>query len=193
MRGSFIHRVLFFEETDEFALYENKEKPFVDKQAAPWKNLPRNVWVIWDTGLKSSRVITQLSIEKMREKAEQSGFKLHIVDLKNMHQYLDENTIKRIDYAVKNAAIKTHDTTKTNLMRIALVVKHGGIYMDSTFILLDNLDWLVNIAREPSQYIYNRYGKLPRLLMTFHPWYGNPADWTVDPRVSTKKSWQLAY
>lgn len=92
-----------------------------------------------------------------------------------------------------NAKIKTFATTRSNLIRIALVLKHGGVYMDSTFILLDGLEWIVNIDQYPSEYIFNRYGSLPRVLLTFHPWYANPSDWQIDEVANTKSAWHLAY
>lgn len=60
------------------------------------------------------------------------------------------------------------------MVRIALLYKYGGVYIDTTFILVDNFDWILNIARYPSQYIYNRYGELPKILGTFHPWWSTP-------------------
>lgn len=82
---------------------------------------------------------------------------------------------------------------RPDLWRIAIVAKHGGVYFDSTFVLLKDLDWLIDIARWPTQYIYNRYGKLPRAVFSFHPWFGNSADWELDLRVHTKSQWHMGY
>jgi hypothetical protein len=58
---------------------------------------------------------------------------------------------------------------------------------------MENLDWLVNIGRYPSQHIFNRFGHLPKVVML---WYGqgaSPFDWKIDERYNTKSMWHLAY
>lgn len=88
--------------------------------------------------------------------------------------------IDRIDNAIKNAKVTTHTTTKPDLLRIALMIKHGGVYMDATCLILDDFDWLTGIAKAPTEIIFNRYGVLPKLLMTYHTWYGHPMMWEFD-------------
>lgn len=62
--------------------------------------------------------------------------------------------------------------TKSDLVRLALVYKHGGIYLDASTIAVESLDWLVNIAKFPNKYIYNRYGELPSVFLFFNPYDG---------------------
>lgn len=53
--------------------------------------------------------------------------------------------------------------------------------MDASFIILESLSWIVNIANYPSEYIFNRYGDLPKVFMYFNPHYGCPYDeWKLD-------------
>jgi hypothetical protein len=52
--------------------------------------------------------------------------------------------------------------------------------MDATTVAMDNFDWFVNIGRYPSQYIFNRFGHLPKVFIFMYPHYGNPFDWDVD-------------
>ena len=54
-----------------------------------------------------------------------------------------------------------------DMMRMELLIKHGGIYMDMTTYLQEDIDWILNIARLPSHLIYNRFESLPKLLMSF--------------------------
>lgn len=66
--------------------------------------------------------------------------------------------------------------------------------MDASYILLENLDWLINIASYPSEYVFNRYGELPEVFMFFNPNYGCPYnEWVVDTNFNTKSLWHLAY
>ena len=73
------------------------------------------------------------------------------------------------------------------------MARYGGIYMDVSYIPIETFDWIINIARYPTQYIYNRYGQLPRILMLFHPHYGQPFEWTYDPAANTKQMLLTAY
>jgi mannosyltransferase OCH1-like enzyme len=80
-----------------------------------------------------------------------------------------------------------------DLIRLALVAKYGGVYMDLSYIMLENFNWLINITKYPSNLIFNRYGKRPNNFMFFHPHYGSPFMWDVDPKVNSKIGWQLGY
>jgi mannosyltransferase OCH1-like enzyme len=48
--------------------------------------------------------------------------------------------------------------TRSDLYRLALLHAHGGVYIDASTIITDNFSWIENIARFPSQFIFNRYG-----------------------------------
>ena len=76
--------------------------------------------------------------------------------------------------------LNIYPQSKADLIRLALLAKHGGIYMDASFMAIESFDWLVNIGKYPSQYIFNRFGSLPRVFMMFHPHYGSPFEWTID-------------
>ena len=62
--------------------------------------------------------------------------------------------------------------SKGDLVRLALLVEHGGVYFDVSYAPLTNLDWLANIGKYPSHHIYNRYGNLPKVIMHYHPQWG---------------------
>ena len=82
---------------------------------------------------------------------------------------------------------------KYDLYRLALVAKYGGVYMDASYILLQDLDWLVKIAQQPSSLIFNRYGTHPKVFLFFHPHYGSPFDFHYDDKINSKVAWHLGY
>lgn len=82
---------------------------------------------------------------------------------------------------------------RSSLVRLALVARHGGVYIDLTNILLDNLDWLVKIGKYPTEHIMNRYGDFPNVLMFWDPLAGSPVEWKIDQQANTKSQWQLSY
>jgi len=65
--------------------------------------------------------------------------------------------------------------------------------MDVSFFVVENFGWLLDIARYPSQSIFNRYGELPKMFMFFHPHYGSLFDWKYDPHANTKMAWLASY
>lgn len=82
--------------------------------------------------------------------------------------------LNKIQFTLKNAKVRTYPQSKSDFYRLALVAQHGGIYMDASYLLVENLDWLLNIGKYPTEYIFNRYGDLPNNLMFWHPHYGSP-------------------
>ena len=72
------------------------------------------------------------------------------------------------------------------MLRLALVYRHGGVYMDIATLLRGDLEWLWDIASLPSQYVFNRYGEVPRMLTMFYAFSGGPGKWVVDPAFNTK-------
>ena len=89
--------------------------------------------------------------------------------------------------------MQTFVQSKGDLVRLALLVEHGGVYFDVSYAPLTNLDWLVNIGKYPSHHIYNRYGHLPKVMMHYHPQWGGVFEWKVDPKYNTKAQWNLPY
>jgi len=67
--------------------------------------------------------------------------------------------------------------SESDLYRLVLLYKYGGVYIDAATITVQNFDWLIDIAKFPSQYIYNRYGKLPSVLLLWNPNFGGQFEW----------------
>lgn len=166
----------------------------INENAKPWNELPKIIWIYWHSGLEKSNIIYKLCADNMKRYGSESGFKVEIVSDSNLQDFLDSDTIDSIEFAVNHqASIMKSKYIKYDLIRLALVAKHGGIYMDLSYILLENLNWLVSIAKYPSNFIFNRYGENPKAFMFFHPHYGSPFIWKVDPVVNSKITWQLGY
>ena len=57
----------------------------------------------------------------------------------------------------------------------------------------ENYDWVTNITRIPSNLIWNRFGKEPKVFMFWNTYYGHPMDWKYDEKLNIKKAWHLSY
>jgi len=57
--------------------------------------------------------------------------------------------------------VKVFRPTLSDMYRLALMYKYGGVYFDVATVSLQNFDWIIDIAKLPSQFIFNRFGELP--------------------------------
>lgn len=153
------------------------EKPMVNLTAKRWDSLPKILWLFWNKGLKKATIGNLLCIENLKKSAEQSGFEVREINNTNIEYYIGKDLNERFDRVIKNRKIPTFPQTKSNFVRKAIVHKYGGIYLDVSYFALESFDWILNIAQYPSEYIFNRYGELPKMLMFFHPHYGQPFRW----------------
>jgi hypothetical protein len=59
---------------------------------------------------------------------------------------------------------------------------------------INDYDWILDIGRFPSQFIFNRFGRTPKVLMSCHPFDGQPGAWSnqqIDTGRSIKAQWHL--
>jgi len=52
---------------------------------------------------------------------------------------------------------------------LTILSQEGGIFIDSSYVVLDKFDWLVNIASMSPKYINNRFGEVPSIFMFTNP------------------------
>lgn len=64
------------------------------------------------------------------------------------------------------------------------------MWIDPLLFVSENFDWLRWIGKE--KFVWNRYGDLPKAVLTFHPHYGSPFEWTYNGE-GEKESWHLSY
>lgn len=88
--------------------------------------------------------------------------------------YLDKSTLNSIESRLQFAKLELSKQLPSDLYRLAILHKHGGVYLDVSIVSLQNFDWIVNIGKYPSQYIFNRFGSNPNIFMVFHPFMGQP-------------------
>lgn len=67
---------------------------------------------------------------------EKSGFKLQEVNNSNIKDFLDAQTIEMIEYTIKNGKMNIFTQTKSDLIRLALLYKHGGVYVDASTLAI---------------------------------------------------------
>lgn len=88
------------------------------------------IWVCWLQGIESAPDIVKCCINSIRQNAE--GI-LHIITYENYSSYVD---IEKIIIEKHEAGLisKTHFS---DILRLALLYKYGGIWMDATVLLME--------------------------------------------------------
>lgn len=135
MEGSFIQKI-FYPNTSLPFIKNNNEKKFVNKTNEAWSSLPKIIWVFWDKGLSNAAVNNQICVENLRRMGKLTGFTVNEVNLSNINNYLDADTLAKIKNSLTNAKLKIYPQSQGDLYRLALLAKYGGIYMDASFIAL---------------------------------------------------------
>jgi mannosyltransferase OCH1-like enzyme len=68
--------------------------------------------------------------------AKAAGFQVNLVNDSNLHQFIPKQTLDIVNDAIKNAKMGIMPQTKSDFVRLALLLTHGGIYLDSTYFFL---------------------------------------------------------
>lgn len=72
-----------------------------------------------------------------------------------------------MESALTNVKMTLEVTTKADLMRMLLLIENGGVWMDLSTILLDNLDWLNNL-KQSQEIFHQRLSGSPKVFMIYN-------------------------
>ena len=183
MVGSFLERLL--PPLAASNTYSNPETPITNSSAKEWEGLPKVVWIYWGTGLKGAYLTHLLAMELFQRYAVEEGYRLNFVSEDTISQHLDKDVLEQIGANMRGMK-KVSPTTASDMYRLALLIKHGGIYFDMASLLAEDVGWVRRIAQFPSQLVHNRYGPNPKVLLTTHPLLGSPGKWEVDREAMSK-------
>lgn len=90
-------------------------------------------------------------------------------------QYLLKDTIDYINLAITSNKLNLYESTRSQLISLAILHEHGGIWVEPYAFFLDNLNWFHEIGKE--QFIWNKFGETPKVVVAFHPHFGSPFHW----------------
>lgn len=121
--------------------------------------LPKTLWVYWDTGFESSPLIIKLSLKNMYSQLQGTGWEIRELSDSNLHEYLDEQERSKL--------VRTSDIhwMFSDQVRLAVIIKYGGVYIDSSCFLMQDFSWLENIDSNPD--VVNRHGEQPDVVLFF--------------------------
>lgn len=119
--------------------------------------LPKVLWVYWDSGFENAPQVIKLSLKNMHSKLAGTGWRIGELSNANLHEYLDQDELSKL---IKKSDI---DWMFSDQVRLAIVIKYGGVYLDASCFLLENFDWLENINSNPD--VFNNYGDHPEVVL----------------------------
>ena len=125
----------------------NKNENYIEKYVNPKKlenieevgNIPKIIWSYWDSGIKNGGYLVNKSY--LSWKKYHPDYEIIFLDDNNINEYINiETYYKNINFKQYNKLIKVK---KSDLIRCILLSEYGGIWIDSSFIFTESLDWLL--------------------------------------------------
>jgi hypothetical protein len=154
-------------------LYKNYylKEMYNDDKFNSTNNIPKNVWIFWNEPINNK---TNFSVRLCYDivKKECKGYNINMLTLENYKKYVTDNKIinlidnKKLSYA-----------HISDILRLYVIYKYGGIYLDASIILLDSLEWVYN---------YNNMGY--NLIMYKNTVHSNPSEY----KTPVLENWFIA-
>ena len=98
------------------------------------KQIPKIIWSFWDKGAENAHHIVKKCINNWQKL--NPTWKINILNDNNYLDYIDKNEISGINFK------DLFPQKKADLIRIILISKYGGVWLDGSTILLEPLDWI---------------------------------------------------
>lgn len=112
----------------EYAWYLKSEK----KSYVPEKQLNKTIWWCWFQGLESAPPLVKMCLDSVKRNF--SGYKVNVITMNNISNYLDipDFIQKKFDIGIIPYA------QFSDIIRIMLLAKYGGVWIDSTVFCSNN-------------------------------------------------------
>lgn len=108
------------------------------------QEIPKIIWLYWTSITPSPLVEICISqIKKLHPK-----YEVYILNEKNIHLFLPQITKQRTDLPLANY---------TDLIRLKLLERYGGFWLDASILLAENLDWAYRLKQENNADIIGFY------------------------------------
>ena len=98
---------------------------------------PKIIWNWWDKGYDSAKLFTKLCFENKRRTAEASGWEFRLLNGSTLGNYLNMTLFNE----VKAKLPEKKPPKIANLVRLMLMMKYGGMWIDSDSYFLRDLSW----------------------------------------------------
>ena len=101
------------------------------------KNIPKIIWGYWNNKNNIPLLVTKCYKNWEHFNPD---WKINLLNDDNLNLYLNENELKSLNNINKIQK-------KSDLIRLYLLSKYGGIWSDSSIFLTESLDWVLNLQQ----------------------------------------------
>lgn len=117
------------------------------------------MWSYWDTGFENAELFTQLCLENQRRAAEASGWEYRLLSMDTIGEYLDMEVFQQ-NYERLELKYPPH---VADLIRLMLLKKYGGLWMDASSYLARDLSWVDDPKKE--KLLHNKIRDYPDVVL----------------------------
>ena len=117
----------------------NQYSEFYENSTPKNPKIPKIIWSYWDQGIKSSPLIVKKCFKNWKKY--NPDWDINILNDSNINQYINTYHIDTINK--ENSSVQK----KSDMIRFLLLIKYGGVWLDSSIILTESLEWIQNINR----------------------------------------------
>lgn len=111
--------------------------PTSDSDVFPSSQMPKVIWLYWNTPIETAPEVVQLSIRSWREL--NPGYDVNVLTDSNLSEVLGFD----FNAAFRLSTIRLSMAAKADILRLYLLSRFGGVWADSTTFCLEPLDnWL---------------------------------------------------
>ena len=110
----------------------------------PGATVPRRLWMMWDQGESAAPPLVRAAIESWREM--NPGWEVTVLDAGSLSHWIDMPSLP--SWATR--------TAKSDIVRLRLLSKYGGVWADATTICLRPLDDWVDWAAGTGRFAFAR-------------------------------------
>ena len=122
-----------------FYLFSNLTKESLVPQTS---SLNKTVWILWLQGWENAPWLSQQVAESWRVK--NPGWKVVLLNENNLKDYLDD-----VNFLARESI---SPAAKSDIVRLNMLYKHGGVWADATLLCMRSLDVWVDKAVNPSNF-----------------------------------------
>jgi hypothetical protein len=102
----------------------------------------KNIFLYWDNGEDKIPIIHKMNIDNIRKRLENTSWNIVVTSLDKTSKYYIENLISLPDYFFDMKKrindLSTLGGNQSDIIRLRLLEKYGGVYFDTSTILLKN-------------------------------------------------------
>ena len=112
--------------------------------------MPCKLYLYWEQGWEGAPIIVQKSAQKAKEILKATPWEVLLMDEESLGQLLLPSDL----YFYGNVRERVKPTTRSDLIRLMILHRNGGVWCDASNVLTDDLQWLRRIFDERAVQIF---------------------------------------